>query len=103
LGSSGLTLGGCAPPQPSLINASAHGHVLRSRRLDGHRFETGRGRQAHLVNVYLDEISKAVIGLVGHVLKRFGNGLMALFRYDAAQENDAERTARATSMSEATR
>jgi class 3 adenylate cyclase len=44
---------------------------------------------AHLVNAYLDEMSKAVIGLVGHVLKRLGDGLMALFRYDAAQENDA--------------
>src|SRR5580704_17397524 len=76
------------------MNASAHGHVLRSRRLDGHRFEAGRGRLAHLVNAYLDEMSKAVIGLVGHVLKRLGDGLMALFRYDAAQENDAERTAR---------
>jgi class 3 adenylate cyclase len=49
---------------------------------------------AHLVNAYLDEMSKAVIGLVGHVLKRFGDGLMALFRYEAAQENDAEHTAR---------
>jgi hypothetical protein len=37
--------------------------------------------------------SKAVIGLVGHVLKRLGDGLMALFRYDAAPENDAERIA----------
>ena len=65
-----------------------------SRRLDGHRFEAGRGRLAHLVNAYLDEMSKAVIGLVGHVLKKLRDGLMALFRYDAAQENDAERTAR---------
>jgi class 3 adenylate cyclase len=39
-------------------------------------------------------MSKAVVGLVGHVLKRLGDGLMALFRYPAAQENDAERTAR---------
>jgi class 3 adenylate cyclase len=35
-----------------------------------------------------------VIGLVGPLLKRLGDGLMALFRYPAAQENDAERTAR---------
>ena len=82
------------------MNASAHGHVLRSRWLAGHRFEAGRGRLAHLVNAYLDELSK--IGLVGYVLKRLGDGLMALFRYPAAQENDAERTAR-RSMSEATR
>ena len=84
------------------MDASAHGHVLRSRRLDGHRFKAGRGRLAHLVNAYLDEMSKVGIGLVGHVLKKLGDGLMALFRYDAAQENDAERIAR-TSMSEATR
>jgi class 3 adenylate cyclase len=45
----------------------------------------------NLVNAYPDEMSKAVIGFVGHVRKRLGDGLMALFRYDAAQENDAER------------
>ena len=39
-------------------------------------------------------MSKAVIGLVGPALKKLGDGLMALFKYDAAQENDAERTAR---------
>ena len=39
-------------------------------------------------------MSKAVIGLVGHVLKRLGDRLMALFRDDAPQENDAEHTAR---------
>jgi hypothetical protein len=76
------------------MNASAHGRVPRSRRLDGHRFEAGRGRLAHLFKAYLDEMSKAVIGLVGHVLKRLGAGLMALFRYDAARENDTERIAR---------
>jgi len=93
LGSSELTLGDCAPAT-TFMNASAHGDVPRSRRLAGHRFEAGRGRLAHLVNAYLDEMSKTVIGLVGHVLKRLGDGLMALVRYDAAQENDAERTTR---------
>ena len=44
--------------------------------------------------IFHERRSKAVIGLVGHVLKRLGDGLMALFRYPAAQENDAERTAR---------
>jgi hypothetical protein len=81
------------PPQPSFMDTSVHGHVLRSRRLAGHRFKAGLGRLAHLVNAYLDQMSKVVIGLVGHVLKRFGYGLMALFRYDAAPENDAERIA----------
>src|SRR6202045_5489205 len=45
----------------------------------------------NLVNAYLDEASAAVIGLDGHVLKRLGDGLMALFGYPHAQENDAER------------
>ena len=48
-----------------------------------------------LVNGYLDEASAAVTGLGGHVLKRLGDGLMALFGYPQAQENDAERAVRA--------
>ena len=48
-----------------------------------------------LVNAYLDEASAAVTGLGGHVLKRLGDGLMALFGYPQAQENDAERAVRA--------
>jgi class 3 adenylate cyclase/tetratricopeptide (TPR) repeat protein len=49
----------------------------------------------NLVNAYLDEATKAVTGLGGHVLKRRGDGLMALFGYPHAQENDAERAVRA--------
>jgi class 3 adenylate cyclase len=48
----------------------------------------------NLVNAYLDEASAAVTGLEGHVLKRLGDGLMALFGYPHAQENDAERAVR---------
>ena len=48
-----------------------------------------------LVNAYLDEASAAVTGLGGHVLKKLGDGLMALFGYPRAQENDAERAVRA--------
>ena len=48
-----------------------------------------------LLNAYLDEASAAVTGLGGHVLKRLGDGLMALFGYPSAQENDAERAVRA--------
>jgi class 3 adenylate cyclase len=47
-----------------------------------------------LVNTYLDEAS-AVTALGGHVLKKLGDGLMALFGYPHAQENDAERAVRA--------
>jgi class 3 adenylate cyclase len=49
----------------------------------------------NLVNAYLDEASKAVTALEGHVLKKLGDGLMALFGYPRAQENDAERAVRA--------
>jgi class 3 adenylate cyclase len=48
-----------------------------------------------LVNAYLDETSAAVTGLGGHVLKKLGDGLLALFGYPHAQENDAERAVRA--------
>ena len=49
----------------------------------------------NLVNAYLDEASAAVTELGGHVLKKLGDGLMALFGYPHAQENDAERAVRA--------
>jgi class 3 adenylate cyclase len=49
----------------------------------------------NLVNAYLDQASAAVAGLGGHVLKKLGDGLMALFGYPQAQENDAERAVRA--------
>ena len=49
----------------------------------------------NLVGSYLDEASAAVTGLGGHALKRLGDGLMALFGYPQAQENDAERAVRA--------
>src|SRR5277367_2293880 len=48
-----------------------------------------------LVNAYLDEASAAVTELGGHVLKKLGDGLMALFGYPKAQENDAERAVKA--------
>ena len=49
----------------------------------------------NLVGSYLDEASAAVTGFGGHVLKKLGDGLMALFGYPQAQENDAERAVRA--------
>jgi class 3 adenylate cyclase/predicted ATPase len=48
-----------------------------------------------LVNAYLDDASAAVIEMGGHVAKKLGDGLMALFGYPLAHENDAERAARA--------
>ena len=48
-----------------------------------------------LVGAYLDAASAAVTEIGGHVAKKLGDGLMALFGYPVAQENDAERAARA--------
>jgi class 3 adenylate cyclase len=48
-----------------------------------------------LVGSYLDAASEAVTEMGGHVAKKLGDGLMSLFGYPAAQENDAERAARA--------
>src|SRR5262245_22184551 len=48
-----------------------------------------------LIGAYLDAASAAVTELGGHVAKKLGDGLMALFGYPVAQENDAERAVRA--------
>ena len=48
-----------------------------------------------LVGGYLDDATKAIDQHGGHVAKKLGDGLMALFGYPRAQENDAERAARA--------
>jgi class 3 adenylate cyclase len=48
-----------------------------------------------LVNAYLDDAGAAVTEMGGHVAKKLGDGLMALFGYPLAHENDAERAARA--------
>ena len=56
--------------------------------------DRGRGRR-DLVGAYLDAASAAVTEMGGHVAKKLGDGLMALFGYPVAQKNDAERAARA--------
>jgi len=48
-----------------------------------------------LVGAYLDAASAAVTEMGGHVAKKLGDGLMALFGYPVAQENDSERAVRA--------
>jgi class 3 adenylate cyclase/predicted ATPase len=48
-----------------------------------------------LVNAYLDDASAAVTEMGGHVAKKLGDGMIALFGYPLAHENDAERAARA--------
>ena len=48
-----------------------------------------------LVSAYLDAATAAVTEMGGKVAKKLGDGLMALFGYPVAQENDAERAVRA--------
>ena len=48
-----------------------------------------------LVGEYLDAATTAVTEMGGHIAKKLGDGLMALFGFPVAQENDAERAARA--------
>jgi class 3 adenylate cyclase len=48
-----------------------------------------------LVGAYLDAASTAVTDMNGHVAKKLGDGILALFGYPVAHENDAERAARA--------
>jgi class 3 adenylate cyclase len=48
-----------------------------------------------LIGGYFDAASAAVTRMGGHVAKKLGDGIMALFGYPLAQENDAERALRA--------
>jgi class 3 adenylate cyclase len=48
-----------------------------------------------LVGSYLDAACAAVTEMGGHVAKKLGDGLMAMFGYPVAHENDSERAARA--------
>ena len=48
-----------------------------------------------LVGAYLDAASAAVTEMGGQVAKKLGDGLMSLFGYPVAQENDFERAVRA--------
>ena len=62
---------------------------------DRHRSAARRGGGCDLVGAYFDTASAAVTEMGGHVAKKLGDGLMALFGYPVAQENDAERAVRA--------
>ena len=48
-----------------------------------------------LVCAYLDAACAAATEMGGHIARKVGDGLMVLFGYPVAQENDAERAARA--------
>jgi class 3 adenylate cyclase len=46
------------------------------------------------IDLSLNKWRPAVTEMGGHVAKKLGDGLMSLFGYPVAQENDAERAAR---------
>src|SRR5262249_28427198 len=49
----------------------------------------------NILNAYLNEASNAATALGGHVARKIGDGLLVLFGYPRAEENDAERAVRA--------
>jgi class 3 adenylate cyclase len=90
-----------APPRSSVpVEAAAErrhltvmfcdlvGSTAISARLDAEEWRD-------LVGAYLDAASAAVTEMGGHVAKKLGDGLMSLFGYPVAQENDSERAVRA--------
>jgi class 3 adenylate cyclase len=90
---------GAAPPMAPVEAAGERRHVTVmfcdlvdstgiSAKLDAEEWRD-------LVGAYLDAASDAVTEMGGKVAKKLGDGLMALFGYPVAQENDAERAARA--------
>jgi class 3 adenylate cyclase len=68
------------------------GSGFRARRL------APQGKSRDLVSSYLDAASAVVTEMRGKVAKKLGDGLMALFGYPVAQENDAERAVRAATQ-----
>jgi class 3 adenylate cyclase/predicted ATPase len=85
-----------APPMPETAAERRHVTVMFCDLVDSTgiaaRLDAEEWRD--LVGAYLDAASAAVTEMGGKVAKKLGDGLMALFGYPVAQENDAERAAR---------
>jgi class 3 adenylate cyclase len=86
-----------APPTPETAGERRHLTVMFCDLVDSTgiaaRLDAEEWRD--LVGAYLDAASAAVTDMGGKVAKKLGDGLMALFGYPVAQENDAERAVRA--------
>jgi class 3 adenylate cyclase/predicted ATPase len=86
-----------SPPTPEAAGERRHVTVMFCDLVDSTgiaaRLDAEEWRD--LVGAYLDAASAAVTEMGGKVAKKLGDGLMALFGYPVAQENDAERAARA--------
>ena len=92
-----LTAAATAVPTPEAVGERRHVTVMFCDLVDSTgiaaRLDAEEWRD--LVGAYLDAASAAVTEMGGKVAKKLGDGLMALFGYPVAQENDAERAVRA--------
>ena len=86
-----------APPIPDTLGERRHVTVLFCDLVDstGIAAKLDAEEWRDLVGAYLNAASNAVTEMGGKVAKKLGDGLMALFGYPVAQENDAERAVRA--------
>ena len=100
-----------APATPDVITASSPARALGTPVAGERRYltvmfcdlvgSTGISAQLDaeewrdLVGAYLEAASAAVMEMGGHVAKKLGDGLMSLFGYPVAYENDSERSVRA--------
>jgi class 3 adenylate cyclase len=86
-----------APPPTEAIGERRHVTVMFCDLVDstGIAAKLDAEEWRDLVGAYLDAASAAVAEMGGKVAKKLGDGLMALFGYPVAQENDAERAVRA--------
>ena len=86
-----------APPIPDTVGERRHVTVLFCDLVDstGIAAKLDAEEWRDLVGAYLNAASNAVKEMGGKVAKKLGDGLMALFGYPVAQENDAERAVRA--------
>src|SRR5262249_24303319 len=91
---------GAAPPSPAPGGAKGerrHVMVLFSDLVDSTGIAAALDAEEwrDLLGTYLDASSAAITEMGGTISKKLGDGLMALFGYPVAQENDAERAVRA--------
>ena len=95
-----ILTGAKAPPIPVAVESTGERRYLTVMFCDlvgstGISAQLDAEEWRDLVGGYLDAASAAVTEMGGHVAKKLGDGLMALFGYPVAHENDSERAARA--------
>jgi class 3 adenylate cyclase len=92
-----LTAAATAVPTPEAVGERRHVTVMFCDLVDstGIAAKLDAEEWRDLVGAYLNAASAAVTEMGGKVAKKLGDGLMALFGYPVAQENDAERAVRA--------